>query len=353
MSETTPDDPLIVTKQLVDQLPNVTFVQLLRCIQIESKRRIGGDPSPENQAVRLVADADANFPANELSSWADGAIEGKRSTLGVTFFGLFGPSGALPDHYTQMVLERVRNKDYGLREFLNIFNHRMLSLFYLTWEKHAFAVGMETHHATGHESPVTLALRAIVGNRLDHSRDRQSFNDDSLLYYSGIFASCRTSQGSIRACVQDYTGIVTEVEPFVGSWLHLEPEDQSRIGSFALGENAGNQLGINSIAGDRVWDVENRFRIQLGPITWATLLEYLPTGQSLRRITDLVRRLVGPQWEFDFQMLLRPDEVRGVTLDGTFPPLLGWNTWLGVWNKPEPSGDAIFELPDMVPSAVY
>ena len=35
----------------------------------------------------------------------------------VTFLGLAGTGGILPGHYTQLLIDRVREKDFGLRDF--------------------------------------------------------------------------------------------------------------------------------------------------------------------------------------------------------------------------------------------
>lgn len=332
------------SEQLLERVHAVGFCQLLRCIQIEHGTRVGMVRELEKQPFQLIAELDSNFAANELSQWIPSASP--RPKLAVSFFGLFGASGALPEHYTQMIIERVRQKDYTLREFLDIFNHRLLSLFYRTWEKHSFPVAFETAAANHEEDTLTQAIWGLIGHRLSTSRGRMSMSDDCFLYYSGPFSSKRPSLESLRACVQDFTGVVAEVEPLVGQWLILDEADQSRMETPLAGMSMGCALGIDTIAGQRVWDVENRFRICLGPVDWDTLSDLMPTRPQLRVLTDFVRRFVGPQFEFDFQVLLLGAEVRGMQLDENQDFCLGWNTWLGEWNSEEDAKDAVFELPD-------
>ena len=335
---------LNTSEQLIERITSVSFCQLMRCIQIEHHTRIGMEREISKQAVQLIVDIDSSFPANELASWTPAE---PRPKLAVSFFGLIGPSGSLPHHYTHAVLERVRQKDHTLREFLDLFNHRILSLFYRAWEKHSFPVAFETANASGVEDTLTHALSAVVGSRLVASRDRLSFDDDNLLFYGGQFAFGRPTVDSLRACVEDFTGIAVSIESLVGQWLGLEATEQSRIGSPPMGTVLSNQLGIDTIVGERIWDVENRFRVSIGPVDWGTLNEYLPTQKRLRILTDFVRRYVGPQFDFDVQVTVERDEVRGVSLDTDSSFCLGWNTWLGKWQSSSNADQSVFELQDV------
>lgn len=346
MDEQTGIDPK-TSNHLKSRLAAVQFVQFLRCLQRESRTRIGEEVRLENQPVRLVPDVEPSFPVSELSWWQDASPEMPRPMLAVNFFGLIGPSGVLPNHYTQLIQERLAVKDRALLEFLNIFNHRILCMFYQTWEKHSFAVSMETAVASQRQATVTEALWAIVGNRLPSSRDRLAFDDTSVLYYGGLFATERPSQESLRMSIEDFTRITASIDNLVGQWLRLAPEDQSRIGTHAFGEQVGNCLGVDTIVGERAWDIENRFRVCLGPTRWTEFNEYLPTGKMLRSVVDFVRRFVGPQWDFDVQMIVAGEEVRGVQLDTQQPFHLGWNTWLGEWDASRDADHSIFELPDV------
>ena len=52
----------------------------------------------------------------------------------MTFMGLTGPSGVLPRHYTDMMMRQQREgrgaDRYALRDWLDLFNHRFISLFF-------------------------------------------------------------------------------------------------------------------------------------------------------------------------------------------------------------------------------
>ena len=61
----------------------------------------------------------------------------------MNFMGTTGPQGPLPHFYTTLILSRLRSGDKTLRDFLDLFHHRMLSFFYQAWEKYRFAVSYD------------------------------------------------------------------------------------------------------------------------------------------------------------------------------------------------------------------
>ena len=77
----------------------------------------------------------------------------------VHFMGLIGPMGLLPLYYTELVAERANVRDRTLRDFLDIFHHRAISLFYRAWEKYRFGVPYER----GEEDKFSSYLLSVIG----------------------------------------------------------------------------------------------------------------------------------------------------------------------------------------------
>ena len=48
---------------------------------------------------------------------------------------LLGTGGAMPEPFTELVMYRNSIKDFSTSEFLDIFHHKFLSLFYLARKK--------------------------------------------------------------------------------------------------------------------------------------------------------------------------------------------------------------------------
>jgi type VI secretion system protein ImpH len=344
-----------IVDELIEKLREVSFFQFLRCIQVARKCRIGSEKRLDRQPVRMVCDVEMNFPFSELSEWHEpAAAQDPRPTLVNTFFGLYGSHGVLPEHYTYRIHHQWKEfGDSTLREFLDLFNHRLLSLFYLSWEKNCFPVAFETAKFSGQDDPITQIQRALIGNRMEGETARFSFPEDHLLYYGGHFsATRRPSAAGLRIAVSDFIGLPVDVRQFAGAWLQLKPEDQSCLGGLGLGQTSGNLLGEDTVVGERVWDWENRFELDVGPVDWEQFQQWLPGSIRLRRLHDFVRRMVGPQFDFSITLLVQSQHVRTMSLDSSYPTALGWSTWLGEWKSDAPASDAEFQLEDYVASRI-
>ena len=117
-------------------------------------------------------------------------------------------------------------------------------------------------------------------------------------------------------------------------------------------------LGVSAVAGERVWDVEGKFRVRLGPLSLATFLAFLPDPDPVPErkaffvLSHLIRLYVGPELDFDIQLVLRAAEVPPCRL-GTDQPTarLGWNTWfgwLGTTPRDRDADEAVFEGAEVV-----
>lgn len=358
--------PLI--EELISEPWNVEFFQAVRLIEqcaaehmlegeVAHVYAVGHDSPPEVELLRFRALPSHTFPPGEITSLkplSDSPGEsGLRFEMVVPFFGLTGPSGVLPHHYTQLLIDRIRDGDFALRNFFDIFNHRMLSLFYRAWEKYRFHVGYEkkswqvrTELRRGPVEPdesIALferCLYSIVGLGTPGLRGRLVPSDEAFLHYAGLFAQSPRNGTSLEQIIGDYFHTRASVVQFVGQWLYLDPADQSSLPSRVRPQGLNTALGVNALVGDRVWSIQDKFRVRLGPLDYESFCSFMPTGDRLRPLAQLVRTFVGPEFDFDVQPVLLPEAVPPTQLGAD--SALGWNTWLLSKPKTEPCDDAVF-----------
>lgn len=343
------------------------FFQAVRLLARLAPGRVhvGGGGPPAREIVRFRALPSLSFPASALFDLAPGNAERPVPALTVTFLGLTGPSGVLPRHYTELImrLERERRGEErrAFRDWLDLFNHRLLSLFHRAWEKYRFWTAYERgEHERPEPDPFTRSLYSLAGlgtpglrNRLrvaavepgQRERVLAAVDDRSLLYYAGLLSSRHHTASGLASLLEDYFGLSVGVVQFVGQWLELEPDSQSRLGML----QGNSELGVNAVAGERVWDVQGKIRLRLGPLGYARFNDFLPDPTPLPEhkgfflLVHLVRLYAGPELDFDVQPVLLAAEVPECQLSDELPgPRLGWNTWLTSQQPAEDAGDALF-----------
>lgn len=301
-------------------------------------RSVGEDARPHEEIVRFRSLPSLAFPASsidQLTRPETKFLEADHPVfeMVVTFLGVIGSSGALPQHYTSLVIERCKQKDFSLRDFYDLFNHRSISLFYRAVEKYRLPYRYERRHLeTEQRGPdqVTYALLGLVGVATPGLQKRLAVDDEALVYYSGFYAHQPRAAVPLERLLGDYFQLPIEIEQFVGRWQYLDEAQRSRVAGRHHPESQNRELGRNVIVGRRYWDVQSKFRIRVGPMRYKMFCEFLPNGRALTKLVHLARLYAGDELEFDVQTILLADEVprTRLTRKAPSPSRLGWNSWV-------------------------
>jgi len=284
----------------------------------EARRRwpVGHDATPVQEIVRFRAPASLSFPSGSIVGLApsDSDVDGKNPPeMTVPFLGLTGPSGVLPQHYTSLLIERchVKHKDYALREYFDVFHHRLISLFYRAWEKYHFQYAFERVQLEkpGEDDDFTYALYGLVGLATEGLRRRMSFDDEAVLYYGGYYAHFPRNAISLESLLGDYWGIPVSVEQFRGQWLYLSEDEQTALPTAERPRGLNCALGVNALVGTRVWNVQSMFRVRIGPVDYHQFREFMPIGKRLLPLCQMARLYAGVEFDFDVQVVLKKEEV--------------------------------------------
>jgi type VI secretion system protein ImpH len=297
------------------------FFQAVRLLErLRSERApVGGFDDPEREVARFSVTPSLAFPAGEIQELE---LEDESPTrVRVNFMGLTGPLGVLPHPYSMLVLERLRARDSALADFLDLFHHRFISLFYRAWRKYRFAAA----HEDGAEDQLREHLLDLIGLGLDGYRDKMPFPDEALIFRAGLLAPQPRGAVALGQLLEDFFQVDVEVEQFMGGWYPLGRTDRCAIGE---DDEPGNRLGLGAIAGDEIWDQQTRVRVRVGPLDRAEYDSFLPGGTGHTAIAGLLRFYSHDQFDFELQLVLTADAVPGVVLDGRDDARLGWSTWI-------------------------
>jgi type VI secretion system protein ImpH len=295
------------------------FYQTLRRLEClyNSKPRWGRALRPGDEPVRLGQDPDLSFAPAPLAGFAPES-DGRPARLQVRLFGLLGPNGPLPLHLTEYVRERLRHaNDPTLSRFLDLFNHRFLALFYRAWAQAQPHVSRDRPQ----EDRFAAYVGAFVGITPPALRNRDAVPDLAKLFHAGTLIRQVRNADGLAAIVRDFFRVPVAIQEFIGHWLILRAPERTYLGE------RGAMLGAGAVLGAQVWDRQSKFRVRLGPLTFAQYESFLPGGLRLRQLVDWVRLYGCFELEWDVRLLLRRSEVPALRLG--CGGRLGWTTWLG------------------------
>jgi type VI secretion system protein ImpH len=366
-------------EQLVGEGATFDFFQAVRLLHranAKKLKRVGRDGPPGDEAVRFSTHVALSFPASSVveiqppaasatvdtapvPSDADDHTEpasdvGHQQAAGpyrmsVAFMGMAGAMGVLPHHYTSQIISLTRQKDLGLGSFLDLFNHRLISLFYRAWEKYRFPIAYESEacHPSEINDPFSECLFSMIGFGTPSLRQKLKVSDETLLHYSGALTHSVRSMSGLEQILEDYFSISIQIVSFHGQWLQLRQEDRSCMPR--RGEAPGNvAIGSTLVLGDRVWDIQSKFLVRIGPLNYDGFKEFMPDAPAAVCMFQLIRTYVGTELDFVIQPVLFAKDVPECGLGAkTGGHRLGRNAWLKSANYPCDFRGAEFSSSDL------
>lgn len=319
-----------VERSLEERPQSFSFFQAVRLLRRLRPDRAppGSFGDPAHEVVRFRSSTSLGFPPSEIAGLdrsGDGPAE-----MTVHFMGLVGPSGVLPREYTSLAAARVQRGDRALRDFLDLFHHRLLSLFYLAWERNQV-----TNDVSGPgEDRLSRHVLDLVGAPADP--EDVGVSAAAMIHYAGLLAPVQRSAQSLKQLLEDYFDVPVQVEELVGGWFPVQRIDRCELGE----ERNSSCLGAGVLVGGEVWDPQARIRIRLGPLTKEQHEDFLPEGTAFEPLRRLTRMYTDDRLDVDVQLVMAADQIGAVSLDADAGMRLGWSTWLPSRSRKEAKRDA-------------
>ncbi|MEO8810835.1 MAG: type VI secretion system baseplate subunit TssG [Rhodanobacter sp.] len=327
-----PSAPL---EHLLSEPERFGFFQAVRLLYRAHGMPLAVGGSVADEPVRFTVPAHLNFPAGELhalSGHGSDSGEAARYRMSVQFLGLTGPSGVLPRHYTEWLMAQQKTRDPAARDFMDIFNHRLLSMFWRAWAKHRIELGQELsderpgagalHHVYDLIGLGTPALRALVAPSKRQSAPDHALPTAALGYYSGLVAQRPHGVGALAQVIGDVVDAPVQVIGCHGTWQRIPWRDRTRLG------RCNQRFGEGCVLGSRFWDRQTTVRVRIGPMPLRGFEALLPSHALLWRVVELLRFLAGLALDLEIQLVLHAESVPRARIGGSKPVRLGWNSWL-------------------------
>lgn len=312
------------TNPVIDKLEespwNSDFFQVVRRLEcmFPDLPRVGCSRFRQEDVVRFRQNVSLAFAPSAIAGY-ERPDHGRPASLSINCFGLLGPNGPMPLYLTEYVRNRLRNSGDGtLAAFLDVFNHRMVSLFYRAWASCQQTVSFDR----AGDDRFLFYLGSLFGIGSEAFRDRDALADIAKIHYSGRFACPTKNAEGLQAILEDYFKVTFEITQFVGQWLEFPEEYHCRLGGSAETGTMGETL----VMGSRFLECQQKFRLRAGPMSFDFYQRLLPRGESLRRLVAIVRNYASDVYAWELQLVLKAEEIPQTCLGKL--GRVGLSTWL-------------------------
>lgn len=287
--------------------------------------RVGHFGNPEHEVIRIRNVAALTFPASQINSVEvieDG--DKKRYCLSTPIMGLYGILSPLPTMYTSSLIgeqedgERDRAR---LMAFLDIFNHRLLSLAYRAdGYRHIHRSDRKSDGQDDRGNSFESSIFSLTGVLNQTARVQLGDWIFSYLPSNRMLAFGARSAAGLKAWLRFYyPDYCVTIEEFTPHWTRIPVDELAMLGTTncRLAGDDGDS-GHGTTIGEWILDRETRFRVTLGPLDWDEFLALLPGSKDHNSMLELILLFTPDMLEFDFKLRLIADECHHlrVCLDG-------------------------------------
>ncbi|MCW8128148.1 type VI secretion system baseplate subunit TssG [Microbulbifer halophilus] len=301
---------------------------------------VAGSAPPSRELVRFHAQSSLSFVGSDVlkieqgeSADADKGSALKQWQMDVGFTGLAGSQGVMPYYLTELVQKELREKNTALRDFLDIFNHRHISLLYQAWHKYQLPANYERQHLRRDREPdlFSHALASLSGLGTSEMRYRMPMPDESLLGMAGHLGRQQCSAAALASMIRQHFGLNVSIEQFRGEWDELPEDVLCRLPGPGYPQGINNRLGTNSVLGIECFQAQNKFRVVVEPLAYEQFMTIAPGSEKLEALKSFIQFSAGVEMDFEISVTLSTGQVAPVQLvdETDNQPLLGWNAHMG------------------------
>lgn len=301
--------------------------------------QLSEDPIRFGQFYTLAHSSDSLYPSQNTA---------RPPKLAVAFTGLTGPDGPMPIRYTEFIRNRLlgikdpdalteseRNrlrgnhltgsgddsvapKDSTLADFLDIFHHRMISLFYRAWAAAQKTVDFDREE----DRCFAEWLASLCGLGLPDLDGMDSVPTWEKLPFTGHLAAQTRHTSGLESILSKVFSAPAEILCLTGHWIQLPELERCRLGE----SPRTGCVGSSCIVGSKIWDKAMKFTVLLGPLTFSQYESLLPDGECHQRLHDWINFYTRRQFWWRVTLILRKEEVPKIVLGKS--GRLGFTTWL-------------------------
>jgi type VI secretion system protein ImpH len=288
------------------------YSESFKCIDLNDKKRL----------LEFKAHVSMAFPSADVHEISNDGEHSPRFKLYTPIICLAGSTGPLPKIFTELFLESRKNKDNGPLDFLDIFNHRLIQLFFSQKTKYHLALGNNEIS----DIPILQFLNAVSSSGINQANLDKNHHP-VWLRHSGLQGPAPRSIQGLMKILYDHLGIEFNPEQFYGAWLDLDPSEYASLGSKTSSRNK-TILGSNSSLGTRFWDQSAGFLLRTFNLSFEMFNSLLPMNDNNNKLTWVIQRHQSSPRKVCLELQLDSKKYKPLLLGKQQGPILGLSSWI-------------------------
>jgi type VI secretion system protein ImpH len=246
--------------------------------------RLGKGKRPADENIRFGQTPYLHFTATEIAEIVEGGRQaGVDATVIVYFFGLLGIHGPMPLEFTGYVFRRsYSHYDNSWRRFLDIINHRFLTLFYRAYSAYQQCMSFDR----ADDDPIGGIIKALAGLPPVKETENGSFTRRSeLIALSSAqhFSFHLKNRYGLLDLLRSMFNYKIELLEFVPGCYDI-PAYRWAV----LGNKKTSLLGKNLQIGRSVMSITGNFKIRIGPVSFDQYNDFMTGRSGFNLLTEAV-----------------------------------------------------------------
>lgn len=281
------------------------FFQAVRLLQryLKHTKRIGAEKAL-NDFIQFNATLSLAFQKSELGSLV--ACENNTGYLLIpSMIGLTGNLGALPLIYTQKLNTSSWAKKHGSTVFLDLFNNRLINLFY----KASIQYNLPLLAELKQDKHYLECIHALTGISPRPSISNNQLVSQVLAEFGGLLQGQMLNAESIQQLLTAVLKQSVVIHQFIPEWFVIPAESRNYLSAPHI------QLGINTFCGERVKQIDSKIQIEIGPLDYNSYLKFLPNGEFNIILRQILKKIISFTTHIEILLVIDKEQVRNIQLN--------------------------------------
>lgn len=236
-------------------------------------------------------------------------------------FGLLGPNGGLPLHISEMIYEKyIYQKDRSLNDFLDIFNHRLIELFYKSWYQSQDVISLDRKD----NWTFSRYISSLIG--ADEQQDKLDYiHHYQRLFFSNFLLNKNLPVQNLQQVLNFYFKMPVSIVQNIGQWIDAQQHVTK------IGRELTLNLGQGLLIGERIYDAMQRFCVQIGPISTQQYIKFLHQRIYAKQLEFWVEQYAHYQYQWEIEVIIDKEQIEPFYLGSGI--ILGETSWIGKPNE--------------------